>query len=424
MGGIADYSGSLVLEMPIRDRAQVTGSLRFDGVWTARSAQSGKLALSPFVSAKTQDLFSVESARAFFKKRPKDAWAAYVLGSVPFLIREKKILPGGADLTLHSDVPLAKGLSSSAAIEVAALSTLTQLYGLRFKGTELPKLSQRVENLVAGAPCGLMDQLTCWMGKKDRLLPILCQPDKVLAPLAIPRGIHFIGVDSGVRHWVGGASYTDVRTAAFMGYSLIALRAGARRRDLELARETGNASRLPFKGYLANISPSLFDSRFAQLLPREMKGRDFLAVAPSIDPVTRVDPKRTYRVLAATRHPVLENQRVRRFRDLLSWVGKAKGEKRKGLLWEAGLLMAASHESYGACGLGEPVTDALVRAARLAGPLNGIHGAKITGGGSGGTVCLMVEGEKGVAAAGRVAQRVLGRKPFIAVGSSEGGRWG
>jgi L-arabinokinase len=51
--------------------------------------------------------------------------------------------------------------------------------------------------------------------------------------------------------------------------------------------------------------------------------------------------------------------------------------------------MYAAHRSYGACGLGSDGTDRLVELARAAGPAQGVFGAKITGGGSGGTVAVL-----------------------------------
>ena len=424
MGGIADYSGSLVLEMPVRQGTVVTAASRKDGAWRVFSREAARAGFQAVVEASTADLADAASARQFFKTRPKAAWAAYVLGCVPLLLGKKKMPTHGADLYVVSDVPLAKGLSSSASVEVASMAGLGKLFGLRFGRTELPLLCQEVENCVVGAPCGLMDQLTCYLGRENRLLPILCQPDRVAAPAPIPPGIQFIGVDSGVRHWVGGSSYADVRTAAFMGYSLIALKEGAGRRDLKRAREKGKATGLPYGGFLANIPPPLFESRYAAILPEKMAGGDFLRTAGhSIDPATEVDRGRSYAVRACARHPVYEHARVSLFRKSLFSLGR-RGTDRAGTLARMGELMVQSHASYGACGLGEPVTDRIVEACRRAGPASGIYGAKITGGGSGGTVCVLTAGEKGPRAVRRIARETLGSpKPFLALGSSEGARW-
>ncbi len=425
MGGIADYSGSLVLEMPIRERAVVRATARQDGLWRAYSQEAERTLLQPLVEVQTPDLSDISRARRFFPQNPKASWAAYVLGCVTLLLSEKKIPPCGANLFLQSGVPWAKGLSSSAAVEVAVMAVLGKLFSLKLGDTELPRLCQRVENEVVGAPCGLMDQLTCYLGKKGGLLPILCRPDQVLRPVPVPKGIHFVGVDSGIRHWVGGASYSDVRAAAFMGYSLIALREGATLSSLRRAQETGDASRLPFNGYLAAVTPSQFESRFARILPEKMRGRNFLGKAVSIDQSTQVKAGTDYRVLACSRHPVHENFRVEQFKELLLSLSRTKDRgKRRNILTRMGELMYRSHSSYGTCGLGEPVTDAIVEAARKAGPGQGIYGAKITGGGSGGTVCLLAEGKKGLDAARRIAASVVQGGGFLALGSSDGARWG
>jgi galactokinase len=375
------------------------------------------------VEVSSRDLLDAHSARGYFKRHPEVSWAAYALGVVPILRQVKRLPMTGADLILDSSVPPAKGLASSAAVEVATMNALGRLFPLRFKGTELPRLAQQVENRVVGAPCGLMDQLTSHLGRKGRLLPIVCRPDRVGTPIPIPKGVRFVGVDSGVRHWVGGASYGGVRTAAYMGYSLIARSEGAGIKTLKRAKETGDASHLPFGGFLANIPPELFESRYRLILPERMTGREFLKRAVSIDRETVVTPDGMYPVLAATRHPVGENHRVGLFRDLL--VGMSRGAGDRDIQLRAlGAWMFESHLSYRACGLTEPVTDSIVEAAFSAGPKAGVYGAKITGGGSGGTVCLLVEGKNGLSTAGRIAARHSKSKhPFLTLGSSEGASW-
>ena len=85
LGGIADYSGSLVLEMPIRERTTVKAVTRNDGLWRVLSSEAGRLGFKPMVEARTSDLATPLRAQRFFSRDPKSSWAAYVLGSVPFL---------------------------------------------------------------------------------------------------------------------------------------------------------------------------------------------------------------------------------------------------------------------------------------------------------------------------------------------------
>ena len=225
-----------------------------------------------------------------------------------------------------------------------------------------------------------MDQMTSACGKQDRLLRLLCQPGTIEGYDDIPAGFRFYGIDSGVSHAVSGADYGTVRTAAFMGYRMIADAAGL--------PATRDGSRVHiddprWRGYLANLTGSEF-SELGSRLPAELSGADFLQRYDGItDTATQVLPERRYPVRQATEHPVREQARVDRFAERL---GALAADARVAV--ELGRLMYDSHASYGACGLGSDGTDRLVELVVEAGPERGLFGAKITGGGSGGTVAV------------------------------------
>ena len=86
--------------------------------------------------------------------------------------------------------------------------------------------------------------------------------------------------------------------------------------------------------------------------------------------------------------------------------------------------MYESHASYSACGLGSDGTDRLVELVRAAGPAAGLYGAKITGGGSGGTVAVLAAagGRAAVDAIARRYQQETGRDATVFAGSSSGSR--
>ncbi|MGH7143036.1 MAG: galactokinase [Planctomycetota bacterium] len=450
MGGIADYSGSLVLQMPIAERTHVWLRQRTDGVVRIHSAAAERFHHPATVTLDRADLSPVrsqdETARfAAVRRRlaatPGGDWAAYVAGCITLLEDAGLATPAGADIFIDSQVPFGKGVSSSAALEVATLTALDRDLHLNLGRTQLPILAQRVENRLVGAPCGLMDQLATYLGRANRLLPILCQPDRVGTPVVLPRSLRFVGIDSGVRHAVSGSDYTSVRCAAFMGYSLIARAMGLPKSVLQRARTAGDRHKLPFGGYLANIAPSLFSQRFARQLPARMSAAAFhRAIGATIDPITRPKAGRSYAVAACTQHPIHECERVKTFVLLLEALNRltarptrastnrstrAQHGERRELLVALGERMFQSHASYSACGLGEPVTDSLVEAVREAGPAAGVYGAKITGGGSGGTVCVLCDGAQGLAAARRIAARIgraHGCRLTMFEGSSEGAR--
>jgi L-arabinokinase len=226
-----------------------------------------------------------------------------------------------------------------------------------------------------------MDQMTSACGRRDRLLRMRCQPGTIEGYVPIPAGFRFYGIDSGIRHAVSGADYGTVRTAAFMGYRMIAAAAGVP------ALRDGARVRIDdprWGGYLANLTDAEFTS-LGRSLPVDMSGAEFLERYGGItDTTTRVFPDRRYPVRQATEHPVREQARVDRFGELL---GALADDRRVAL--ELGRLMGESHRSYGACGLGSDGTDRLVELVTEAGPERGLYGAKITGGGSGGTIAVL-----------------------------------
>ena len=392
MGGIADYSGSLVLQMPLSQKTHIQLSLRDDFACLVSSRISTGEILNTKVDYRdflNNHQVDYDFAQKKLKESPSTSWVGYVIGCVLVLQKEKGIGFKGGNFNLQSDVPLGKGVSSSASIEVATMKALGEAYGIQFSGTELPILAQQVENLIVGSPCGLMDQLASYLGEANKLLPIVCQPDLVQQPISIPTDISFIGIDSGVRHSVSGASYTDVRCAAFMGYTIIAQALGVTSKELVSAKSANNFSPLPFAGYLCNIPVTDFENSFVNQLPISLSGKDFLKEFElSIDPVTIIDPDKTYSIRQSVSHPVYEHERVMQFKNLLlSLKDVQPSEKRSDILKEMGALMFQAHESYSLCGLGSDRTDEIVSLAKN---MTGVYGAKITGGGNGGTVCLLV----------------------------------
>ncbi len=423
MGGIADYSGSLVLELPIASAAHVALQVRPDTTLIIVSLppvsegeeRGAALTLEGLRDAAGGPLEYAEAARRF--KQAGNDWAAYVGGAFLVLARERGVrFERGANILIRSEVPEGKGVSSSAALEVATMQAVCAAYRIDLDPRELAFLCQKVENLVACAPCGVMDQMTSACGEQDKLLALLCQPGELQGTVALPAELEVWGVDSGIRHSVGGADYGTVRTAAFMGYRMIAEMAGLRVSEAE-GHGHVHIEDPQWRGYLANITPAEFEARYAPSLPARMSGAEFLDRYRGItDSVTTVDPARYYHVRQATQHPVKEHARVTRFAEILESPNAVERAH------ELGELMYKSHKSYSACCLGSPGTDELVRLVREAGTESGLYGAKITGGGSGGTVAVL--GRKGarasVEAMAREYERRTGHAPLIISGSSPG----
>ncbi|MBN1541897.1 GHMP kinase [candidate division KSB1 bacterium] len=394
MGGIADYSGSIVVESTLQEATLVAVQKRTDQRILIKSQGAEKEGLKNLVEFYLADLYQdnglkpLETLRALFNRDPKSAWAAYILGFFPLLIEEGicEAFSVGANIAVESTVPLGAGVASSAALEVAGLLALQHAFDLEIQAERLPLLCQKVENHLVGAPCGVMDQMTCALGEKGKLLSIRCQPAEIIGTTSWPRGYQFVGINSGVKHSVGGSRYTDTRTAAFMGRKII----------LGAAEDANTGDELPFGGYLCNINPDLWQTKLKKKVPARMRGQEFLKIYTSHDdPVTRIDPEKTYTIRRCTEHPILENARVEEFLRLIQLQSDSPNEEQ---LIRAGELMYESHASYSKnCSLGAPETDLLVNLIQEQGATSGLYGAKITGGGSGGTVAvLMADGQEGL----------------------------
>ena len=385
MGGIADYSGSVVFEGPLKRAAVVAFQPRSDGLLLAHSATLEAADRPSTVRVDLSELRrdgrvkSYEALHALLTADADAAWAAYVLGVVAVLECEGVCrFERGAGFLLWSDVPIGVGVSSSAAVEVASMHAVSCRLGLGLPGARLAALCQIVENKVVGAPCGIMDQVTSACGESGKLLALRCQPCDLLGQHELPPGVKVFGLSSRVEHRVGGSAYATARVSAFMGLKVILT-----------ARQQRGLTVGPRDHYLCNLTPREYVSEFRALLPERITGADFVRdYGNTTDTVTAVDPAAVYRVRAGTDHPVFENARVAAFIECMD---RAHAGDRTALV-EAGGLMCASHFSYGwNCGLGCPQTDLLVRLAQRRGPENGLYGAKITGGGSGGTVAILAD---------------------------------
>jgi len=441
MGGIADYTGSLVCEATLDREAAVLLQERADRqvqVWSLNlldEQRPSSFSISLDELAAADAMTDVGGLRRGLLE-PSRRWAGYLVGCL-FLLHEQKLLDlrqpnlRGVNLVVYSTVPLGAGVSSSAALEVATMMGVLRQYRAALTGAgegaidpmRIATMCQAVENRVVGAPSGIMDQVTSLCGRAGQILRMVCQPHELKEPLELPAGVRVVGINSRVKHSVGDGQYGLTRCAAFMGHTII----------LDLMRTLGvRAGRPlvgdPMKGYLANLDPEDYKRLFRRGVPEKISGEDFLSrYGPTIDTATAPQPRQEYFVRQATDHHVLENRRVHRFASLLEQAGgKPHGTRDQGILLDqAGHLMYASHRSYGRNALlGAPECDLLVDLVRKLEPRGGLYGAKITGGGSGGTVAVLCDaGQRADGLIGEILdeyEKATGKKPEAFTGTSDG----
>jgi galactokinase len=277
---------------------------------------------------------------------PTGRWTDYVRGVAATL--ERPALRG-ADCLIASDVPIGGGLSSSAALEVACGYALLDLAGARIDLTALARACQRAEHEFVGTRCGVMDQMIACHGRAGQVMKL---DTRSLGAtwLPLPETVRVLVCNTMVTHELASAEYN------------------ARRADCEAGVRA-----------LARRFPEIRALRDADLDQLDAIAGDRASVST---------------VFRRCRHVITENARVE----------QASAALTNGDFHQFGRLMAESHRSLRddyevSCA----ELDAL---AAIAASLDGVYGARMTGGGFGGCIVALVDA---AAADDELRQRIRDR---------------
>lgn len=264
----------------------------------------------------------------------REHWSDYPIGVAAILEREGYRLRG-ARIEIRGEVPIGSGLSSSAAIEVVTACALTAISGLEIDRVELALLCRRAENEFVGARVGIMDQFVSLFGQEQRALLLDCRSlDFRLLPL--PENVRLIICNTMVKHALASSAYNERREQCEAGVKV-----------------------------LARHFPSVTALRDATLGQLEQVKSEISEV-----------------VFRRCRHVITENARVLAAADALE----------KGDLNQFGSLMAESHRSLrDDYEVSSKELDLMVEFARR---VEGVYGARMTGGGFGGSTVNLVAVER------------------------------
>ncbi|TDP99242.1 MULTISPECIES: galactokinase [unclassified Leifsonia] len=293
-------------------------------------------------------------------------WSAYPLGVAWALGQFGADLAAvpGVDILLDSNVPVGAGLSSSAAIEGAVAVALNDLWRLGFDRRTLARVGQRAENVAVGAPTGIMDQSASLLGERDAAVFLDCRSlDSEVVPLGLEAaGLEILIIDTGVTHSHATGGYAERRASCEEGARILGVEA------------------------LRDVSVGDLD-----------RARELM------DDVT----------FRRVRHVVTEDQRVLDTVRTLREQGPAA----------IGELLDASHVSMrDDFEISVPELDLAVETAQA----NGAIGARMTGGGFGGSAIALVPTDALsrvlVALDGAFAEHGFGQPDLFTVQASEGAR--
>jgi galactokinase len=261
----------------------------------------------------------------------KGHWSDYPRG-VARMLKLSGLRLGGADLLVRGDVPVGAGLSSSAALEVAVGFALLGVSGISIEMIELAQLCQKAENEFVGARCGLMDQFAACFGRVKQALFLDCR-SLDHRPLCLPSDTSLVVCNTMVKHDLAAGEYNDRRAECEDGVRIL-------------------SRSLPNVKALRDVTFGDLETAQAELTPKVFK---------------------------RCAHVVRENERVLKAAELLEDLDPTG----------FGELMYESHQSLRddyevSC----PELDAMVE---IASGLDGIYGARMTGGGFGGCTVNLVQ---------------------------------
>jgi len=156
-------------------------------------------------------------------------WLDYIAGCV-WVLRQHGYKVRGIRAYVQSDVPMSGGLSSSAALEVATLRAMRELYNLPLSDVQIAQLAQQAEIEYVGVRCGIMDQMASSAGRPGYALFLDTRDlSTKLAPL--PRGYRVAVVDSSVPRRLAESGYNTRREECEKASELLGVKS---LRDLDL----------------------------------------------------------------------------------------------------------------------------------------------------------------------------------------------
>ncbi len=196
IGEHTDYNGGYVLPVAIERETVMAGATRDD-----RTVRVAALDLDCMAS------FGLDSLE---RSTGDESWVNYIKGVAAVLESQGRRLCG-MDVVIAGDIPIGSGLSSSAALEVAAARLWSELDALEMEPVQLALAAQQAENEFVGMHCGIMDQMASVLGREGHAVFLDCGTlEHRLVPLPSQRA-RIVICDSGVRRELTASEYNRRR---------------------------------------------------------------------------------------------------------------------------------------------------------------------------------------------------------------------
>ncbi len=254
IGEHTDYNGGYVLPAALDMNSYVAVRPRNDRIIRMMATDLGYI-----VEVSLDDL---EPAK-------KLKWGNYQAGVAHELMQHGYKLTG-CDMICHDEVPLGSGLSSSAAIEVVTALALLGAADTKF-GTctdidmvEIALIGQKSENNFVGVSCGIMDQFSSAMGKKDKVIFLDCKDlSYELIPLKMA-GHKLVITNTNKKRSLGAVKYNERRSQCDLALAIL-------KKDLPNINFLGEVSLEDFEKYGKNITDPILYKRARHVITEDYR---------------------------------------------------------------------------------------------------------------------------------------------------------
>jgi galactokinase len=151
----------------------------------------------------------------------KNLWANYILGVVA-QVQKKENSITGFNMVIGGDLPIGAGLSSSAAVECAALYAINELFGLQLNKLQIVQMAQMAEHNFAGVKCGIMDMFASVFGKKDYAIQLDCETLSYQYIPLVLEGYSIVLLNTNIKHSLASSAYNKRREECEQGVAWVA----------------------------------------------------------------------------------------------------------------------------------------------------------------------------------------------------------
>ena len=400
LGGLSLEAGGVVAQMALPNRASAALQWRKDGkiILTGRQHRKRHQPIivpiaSLFSAADAPSVYSMTSAGEH-----DVSWAAPLLNIFKALARTghppvtdfTNDICSGATIVMDSDIRPGSGQAASTAATTALLQAISVNRGIVLSALQKARIISDAQRASDGNHGHVVDALTVLSAQDsppEHLLRYSAQPHSLLGQIPLSRDIRILALDTGVTCAGNRNIFGEFHLTGAMGAKIIET----------IYRDLGQRHN-PVHGYLGNVSPELYRRYFRSMLPRRVRGSDFLRTYGPLDPSAgEIIPDQIYAIRTTLDHLISEYEHAEHFLQAMEELSDSPTEtkvspQRRLIMQRAGRLLLASHHSYRLrLQLSCPQADWLIDQLTAPRMNAGAYGARITDCGGGGTVAVLMD---------------------------------